>query len=53
MCGISGKGHEMRFYDSYEWYVDSLADDLKWMGGNDFLLTGDRGTVARVGHQDT
>lgn len=33
MCGISGKGHEMRFYDSYERYVDSLADDLKWMGG--------------------
>ena len=42
----------MRFYGSYERYVDSLADDLKWMGGDDFLLTGDRGTVARVGHQD-
>ena len=42
MCGISGKGHEMRFYDSYERYIDSLADDLKWMGGDDFLLTGDR-----------
>lgn len=43
MCGISRKGHEIRFYDSYERYVDSLADDLKWMGGDNFLLTGDRG----------
>lgn len=32
----------MRFYDGYERYVDSLADNLKRLGGDDFLLTGDR-----------
>ena len=42
MCEISRGGHEMHFYESYEQYVDSLANNLIQTGNNDFLLTGSR-----------
>lgn len=42
-----------RTYRTNYGFAEDMAGDLKWMGGDDFLLTGDRGTVARVGHQDT